>query len=171
MDPIWTEEKCLAAIRAFEVFCRLQNLHPARDRYQEWHKQTENTPSVNAIERKGSWNEMRRRAAHGVQEAEEIYSVKLRYCKSWTEAECLEALQQISLELGRNPVAKEYVQWSIGRDDAPSIGSILSCFGSWRQACQCSSDADDTMKTTDVAPKTEQEWKATIQKDQKPRIR
>ena len=64
----WFVQTILSALVRYERHCKETHQRPTRDFYQEWQKQHSDAPSVDTVERLGSWNQMRLRAAENPEE-------------------------------------------------------------------------------------------------------
>jgi hypothetical protein len=56
-------EQSLSFLHLYEEHCKEQRCKATRDGFQEWHKTQQGCPSIATIEKFGSWNDMRLRAA------------------------------------------------------------------------------------------------------------
>jgi len=107
---------CLRALR--RVANRIDS-SPTQSEYETYRREKE--PSYVTINSKfNGWNNAKQEAGLSV------------FQKSYTEEECLDAIQHVANELERSPTVREYRR--VSKDSDPSITAIKNKFGKWSKA-------------------------------------
>jgi hypothetical protein len=116
----WDEEACLQAL--VKVAAELGRA-PSVAEYNGLARGREDLPSLTTIvKRCGGWSAALRAA--GLEPAR----------KRWDEEACRRALVKAAAELGQTPTFAEYLGLAPGREDLPSIDTIVKWCGGWSAA-------------------------------------